>query len=424
MLPMNKTQSKSNSSKRRISCRVCQGSNLQKVLSLGSMPPANAFLKKENLNRPEKSFPLELYFCNDCSFVQLLDIVSPKLLFEDYVYVSSTSPVFVAHFKELTRLITNRFSFPANPFIIDIGSNDGILLRPFKEMGWRVLGVDPAKKIAAIATKNGIETMPKFFNPEIAKKIIKKYGRANLITSTSSFPHIDNLDEIIAGVKELLSSDGIFIIEAYYLLDLIEKNLFDTIYHEHLSYFTVKTIKKLFERLGLELFNIEKTDTHGGSLRIFAQKNNGPHPINKNKINSFIKNEEKMGLNKISTYKQLFNKIEKNRKKLFTLLKDLKNQNKTIIGYGAPAKGNTLLNYFQIGPEILNYIIDDSPWKQGLYTPGTHIPIVSLKELLKKQPDYILILAWNFAGPIMKKLSSFSEKGTKFIIPIPKPKIF
>lgn len=419
---MKKTQLESNLSKVRANCRVCLGTDLQEVLSLGSTPPANAFLKKEDLNKNEPFFPLTLDFCNNCGFVQLRDIVSPELLFRNYVYVSSTSPVFVAHFEELAAMIKNRFDFLADSLIVDIGSNDGILLQPFKTRGWKVLGIDPAVKIAEMATKNGIETWSEFFNPKIAKKIVAEKGKAKIVSATSVFPHIDDLDNIVAGVKELLAEDGFFLIEAYYLADLVEKNLFDTIYHEHLSYFTVATMSRLFKRLGMEIFDVEKTDTHGGSLRVFAQRANGPRPIS-SWVQKLIGEETKKGFSRALTYANFSHKIEENKNRLLRLLSDLKKQGKKIIGYGAPAKGNTLLNYFQIGPETLDYIIDDSPWKQGLYTPGMHVPVFSSAELYKRKPDCVLILAWNFAEPIMKKLSRFAQEGGKFIIPVPNPTI-
>jgi len=404
--------------KTRGDCRVCKSKNLQKVISLGNQPPANAFLKKEELAKKEPFFPLECYFCKNCSFVQLSDIVDPELLFKDYVYVSSTSTVFVQHFKELAEKVCGKFKLQKNSLVVDIGSNDGILLRPFKENGMEVLGIDPAEKIAALATKNGIETLPGFFTPSLAEKIVKERGKAKIITATSVFSHVDDLDGFVEGVEMLIDSDGVFIIEVYYMKSLIGKNLFDTIYHEHLSYFTVKTISALLERLGMELFDVELTDTHGGSLRVFCQKKNGPHN-KENSINAFLQEEEKEKLHELQTYKKFSEKIEANKKALVKLLKDLKSKGKKIAGYGAPAKGNTLLNYFGIGPETLDYIVDDSPWKQGLYSPGMHIPVKGFEQLSKEKPDYILILAWNYAEPIMKKCTGMAD----FMLPVPKPKI-
>src|SRR3989344_1977505 len=402
--------------KKNTNCRVCKSTNLQKVISLGKMPPANAFMKKEDLGEDEPSFPLELYFCKGCGFVQLIDVVDPELLFKNYVYVSSTSPVFVQHFKDLAYNIISKFNLPKNSLIVDIGSNDGILLRPFKDKGMKVLGIDPAEKIAEMATKNGIETMPVFFNASVAKDIAQTRGKAKFISATSVFSHVDDLNEFLDGVNELLDNDGVFLIEVYYLKELLEKNLFDTIYHEHLSYFTAKTMSHLMERKGLELFDVEVTDTHGGSLRAYAQRKKGSHKIS-HSVKDFIKREEDMKLDKIDTYLEFAKKIDSNKKALLELLKDLKSKNKKIVGYGAPAKGNTLLNYFGIGTDYLDYIVDDSAWKQGLYTPGMHIPVVSAEFLAKQKPDYILILAWNFAKPIMKKLNDFDN----FIIPVPVP---
>ena len=404
--------------KKNSNCRVCRHSNLQKVISLGSMPPANAFLKKEELDAKEQSFPLEVYFCKSCGFVQLVDIVDPELLFRNYVYVSSTSPVFVQHFRELAGKTINKLNLQKNSLVVDIGSNDGILLRPFKELGMKVLGIDPAKKIAEMATKSGIETLPVFFDAKVAGEIAKTRGRAKVITATSVFSHVDNLDEFTNGVKELLDDDGIFIIEVYYLKDLLEKKLFDTIYHEHLSYFTLKAMLNLMERLEMEVFDADKTDTHGGSLRVFIQKKNGPHKKAES-VKTLLREEEKAKLHELSTYTKFAEKIERNKEALNNLLKSLKSDGKRIAGYGAPAKGNTLLNYFRIGTGLVEYIVDDSSWKQGLYTPGMHIPVVSLEHLNKNKPDYILILAWNFADSIINKISDFD----RFIIPVPIPQV-
>ncbi len=417
---MKKTPSAQSLSKKISSCRVCRGSDIEKVISLGATPPANAFLKKEEIDSSEAFFPLEVGVCHDCGFAQLLDIVSPDLLFGNYVYVSSTSPVFVRHFEELSDHVIGKFKFQENSLIVDIGSNDGILLRPFKSKNWRVVGVDPATKIAEMATANGIPTVNAFFTPEIAKEIVSKYGKAKIVTSTSAFPHINDLDGIVEGVKALLDDDGVFIVEAYYLVDLLEKNLFDTIYHEHLSYFTVETISRLLNRLGMEVFDVERIDTHGGSIRVFSQKAGGPRAINQSVLDDLIDYEKNLKVESPGTYKEFFARIEENKKELVDLLNKLKSDGKKIVGYGAPAKGNTLLNYFKIGPELLDYIVDDSSWKQGLYTPGMHIPVVPSTELIENTPDYILILAWNFADPIMKRWENLRSKGVRFIIPVPK----
>ncbi len=398
-------------------------SRLDHIFSLGSTPPANAFVKPEDLGKPEFFFPLELLLCRLCGFVQLRDVVSPDLLFRDYPYVSSTSPAFVAHFEELAETVCRRFSFPEKPFLVDIGSNDGILLRPFQQKGWRVLGVDPAVKIAERAAENGIPTLPFFFNTKVARDIARERGQAHLITATSAFPHIDDLDEVISGVKILLADNGIFLIEAYALSDLVQKNLFDTIYHEHLSYFTASTFDTLFARLGMEVFDMEKTDTHGGSHRVFVQKRGGPH-ARASRVSEEIAREKELRLDHPETYRAYAASIEKNRIRLFALLSGFKKQGKRIAGYGAAAKSTTLLHSFGIGEETVDYIVDDSSWKQGLYTPGTHIRVVPASEIEQSPPDYILILAWNFAEPIMKKVAALpGARHVKFIIPVPTPSL-
>lgn len=403
-------------------CRGCKGRTFSRILSLGVQPPANAFLRLEDLAGPELAFPLDVYFCHDCSLVQLRDIVSPELLFKDYVYVSSTSPAFISHFKSFAEVASKRFRLDSQSLVIDIGSNDGILLRPFQQLGMRVLGVDPAEKIAAAATAADIETLPHFFTPVVARDIAAGYGHAAVITATNVFAHINDLYAVVEGVKILLEPEGVFIVEAPYLVDFLEQNLFDTVYHEHLSYFSASSLKTILERLGMKIIDVEKVQSHGGSLRVFSAHKNASREAGDG-VSKFLDDERAAGLHALPVYEDFAKRVEQNKIQLTALLKKIKTEGKTIAGYGAPAKGNTLLNYFRIGPETLDYIVDDSEWKQGLYTPGTHIPVVSDKKLEEKQPDYILILAWNFAGPIMKKLEWFSQAGGAFIIPVPAPRI-
>lgn len=401
---------------------MCKGKNLKKIIRLSPTPPANAFLKKSTLIKKEYFFPLQVNFCSECGQLQLTHVVSPELLFRNYVYVSSTSPVFVAHFEEYAKDLIKRFKLSKKSFVIDIGSNDGILLKPLKKAGVNVLGVDPAIDIAKKATNNGIKTLPNFLNIKLAMKIVKKYGQADVVCANNAFAHIHDLDEIVESVKILTKSNGIFVIEFPYLIDFIEKNLFDTIYHEHLSYLSLRPLNAIFERLGMQIFDAKKVDSHGGSLRVYIQKQREQKKV-QDSVAVFIDKERKLGLDNISTYLKFAKKIEVNKKKLIKLLKKLKSQNKTLVGYGAPAKGNTLLNFYKIGPKILDYIVDDSKYKQGLYTPGTHIPIASFSKFAKTKPDYIFILAWNFANPLMNKLSDFKKDGGHFIIPVPEAKI-
>lgn len=401
-------------------CRVCKSKNLTRVLNFGPTPLANAFLNKKQIDEPEYFYPLVLYFCRNCYFLQLGHVVSPKLLFSDYVYVSSTSSVFVNHFENFAQEIVSRFSLNNQSLVIDVGSNDGILLKPFKRLGSRVLGIEPASHIAKLAIGQGIETVKEFFSVKLARRIVKKRGKAKIVSATNVFAHIDNLDEVIKGLDILLADDGIFISESPYLVDFLKKRYFDLVYHEHLSYWSIGSLITLFKRFDMEVFDVRKVDVHGGSVRVFIKRKKLKYKISK-RVKEFLQKERAMKLDKIDTYVNFGKIILENKIALNKLLVKLKLKGKRIVGYGAPAKGNTLLNYFKIGEEFIDYIVDDNPLKQGLYTPGSHIPVVSLSQLQKDHPDYIMILAWNFADSIQKKLSWFKKKGRNFIIPVPKP---
>lgn len=403
-------------------CRFCENKKLTQVINLGMQPAANAFLTKKQLSQKENKFPLKVNFCSKCGQLQLTHVVSPDLLFRNYVYVSSTSSVFIKHFEDYAKSVYEKLKLNKDSFVIDIGSNDGILLRPFKSLGTKILGVDPATKIAKKATKEGIETLPEYFDQKLGEKIIKKYGHADVITANNVFAHVPFIDELVMAIKNVLTVDGALIIEAPYLVDFLQKNLFDTIYHEHVSYLSIRSLTALFKRFDMEIFDVEKTDSHGGSIRVFVKKKESKLPIQK-AVAEFILKENALGLGKLITYTKFAKKIDKNKEDLNKILKKLKVQNKTIVGYGAPAKGNTLLNYFDIDIKMLDYIIDDSKYKQGLYTPGTHILVVSSDQIQKDKPDYILILAWNFADSIIKKLVDYKKEGGKFIVPVPVPKI-
>ncbi len=404
------------------SCRVCDRKRLVKVLSLGPTPLANAFLEQHQTRDAEVYYPLDAYLCRDCGLLQLLDVVAPEILFKDYVYVSSTSPVFIAHFPNFAEEAFSRFSLNRNSFVVDIGSNDGILLKPFKEKGARVLGVEPDAKIAALAKQSGIDSIVEFFSPAVAKAIVKRYGRADVVTATNVFAHIDDIHAVAKGVKKLLAPHGIFIIEVPYLGDFLQKNLFDTVYHEHLSYFCLFALALFFKRAGMRIIDVERVPTHGGSVRVFAANIGSRHEVT-SRVKQLLSLERKLKLNEAKTYRRYGLRILQNRAKLLSLLSGLKQKGKRIAGYGAPAKGNTLLNFFSIGNDLLEYIVDDSPHKQGKHTPGKRVPVVSSSRLSKNPPDYLLILAWNFADSIMKKNESFRKGGGRFIIPVPYPKI-
>lgn len=413
--------------RQRRDCRACGRRNLVPVLDLGKTPPANAFLKKPPVKlrhgaSKERWFPLQVNFCKNCGMVQLAHVVDPKLLFQNYVYVSSTSPIFIRHFEELAKEITKQLKLKKDSLVVDIGSNDGILLKPFKKLGVKILGIEPAKNIARRANEDGIPTKAEFFSAKLAQKIVREYGQADLVTATNVFAHIDNLDEVIEGVKILLKPEGVFLVEVAYLVDLLKKNLFDTVYHEHVCYWAIRPLKVFAERMGMKIFRVERVPTHGGSIRVWMKLKTNKRQIKSNVAN-LVRQEKIWGLNKVAVYRQLARRIKQNKQSLRNLLLKLKHQRKTIVGFGAPAKGNTLLNYFKIDTAILDYIVDDSPYKQGLYTPGTHIPVVDTARIYRDKPDYVLILAWNFANQIMEAHQRYKHMGGKFIVSAPTPKI-
>ncbi len=403
-------------------CRLCKSKNLKKVLDFGESPPANSFLKKNQLNDAEDFFPLIVNFCTHCGQLQLSHVVSPEILFRNYVFVSSTSRVTVAHFEEYATSAFSKLKLRRGDLVVDIGSNDGVLLKPFKKLGANVLGVDPARNVALRATKQGIPTLPHFFTVKIAKQIAQKYGRAKVITANNVFAHINDLDEIVYAVYELLDKEGSFIIEAPYNIDLLEKNLFDIVYHEHLSYVSIRPLDRFFKSFGMQIFDIVKTPVHGGSVRVFVKMTGAKYKRNK-AVQKFLTLEKRRKLGEINTYHVFANHIQENKIKLLTLLSKLKREHKTIAGYGAAAKTTTLLHFFDIGQGTLDFIVDDSPYKQGLFTPGKHIPVVAPKEIYTRKPDYLLILAWNFADSIMKMHDTYKKMGGKFIIPVPTPKV-
>jgi SAM-dependent methyltransferase len=407
---------------RRSTCRLCRSRNLELVLSLTPTPPANAFITAADLDKNEERFPLDVFFCQDCAHVQLLDVVDPSVLFKNYVYVSGTSPVFVNHFKNYAAEMIQKFKLGKDAFVVEIGSNDGTLLRFFKDAGLKVLGIDPAEAIAREATQKGIETLPTFFTSKLAETIQARHGRADLIVANNVFAHADDLHDIVKGIRTLLKPHGVYVFEVSYLVDVYEKALFDTIYHEHVCYHSVKPLRSFFKANGMELIAAQRVDTHGGSLRAMAQLAGGPHRVEPSVAES-IQREESLGLDKAATLKGFSAKINKLRDDLKALLKKLKGEGKRIAAFGAPAKATTLMLHFGIGPEFVDFIVDDSPLKQGLYSPAFHIPVVPSTEIYSRKPDYLVILAWNFAEPIIAKHAPFRQNGGHFIVPVPTVRI-
>ncbi len=398
-------------------CRACDSANLLLFLQLGPTPAPNGFLKADDRHNAERFYPLDVSFCQDCGLVQLAHVVSPEVMFKNYVYIPSTSETMRMHFASLAKKAVDSTGAKSGDLSIDIGSNDGTLLRSFKALGMKILGVDPAENLVKKANKEGIRTICALFTKKEAVKIYKKFGSAKTITATNVVAHVHDLHDFLEGVKTLLSDDGLFIAEFPYLVDLIDKVEFDTIYQEHLSYFSITPFEKLLKRHGLSLVDVQRLPVHGGSVRVFVSKSS-QKPTSR--VTQLLQLENKKGFLKPETYLKFRRKVDEVRHELFQLLWKLRLENKRIIGYGASAKGNIILNYCRIGTETLDYIVDSISYKQGKFTPGMHIPIFPEEKILKDQPEYTLLLAWNFADEIIKKHSEYRKKGGKFILAIPK----
>jgi SAM-dependent methyltransferase len=407
---------------RRSTCRLCGGTDLTEVLKLAPTPPANAFVPAEALGQAQERFPLDVFFCGDCGHVQLLDVVDPRILFEHYVYVSGTSPVFVKHFQDYATDVLARFAVPADGLVVEIGSNDGTLLGFFQKAGRRVLGIDPARDIAAAATSAGIETITGFFSPETAATIRAERGAASVVCANNVLAHIDDLAAVIDGVSSLLSPDGVLVFEVSYLVDVTEQVLFDTIYHEHLDYHTVKPLIPFLAAHGLELIDVVRVPSHGGSMRLTAQKAGGGRPIGAS-VAAAVAEEARLGLDQMATLLAFGQRIDAVGAELKTVLAQFKAEGKSIAGFGAPAKATTLMYHFGIGADVVDFIIDDSPLKQGLYSPGMHIPVLSSAAIAQRQPDVLVLLAWNFAQPIIAKNAAFHQAGGRFVVPLPRVEV-
>jgi len=405
-----------------LTCRMCQSKNLYLFLDLGFTPPADQFRRKDQMKEPEIHYPLEVFMCDDCGLAQLCHVVSPEVLYRmDYPYESSTTKTGREHWNTFAQRVVKRLNLEKNDLVVDIGSNVGVLLGAFKSQGMRIQGVDPAANIVMLAHERGIDTICDFFNRETAEKILREKGAASVITGTNVFAHIDDLYLLMKNILMLLKENGVFIFEAPYFVNLIKMIEYDTIYHEHLSYFSVKPLLRFFALFDMEVFDIELVDIHGGSFRVYVgRKSQRPvSPV----ITQLLNEEEAMQLYSHKTMDHFADAVRKNKMDLTWLLHSLKHEGKRVVGVSAPAKGMTLLNYCKIGTELLDVVTEKSALKIGRFTPGMHIPVVSDSYLLEERPDYAMLLAWNFADEIMKNLHEYREGGGKFIIPIPIPGI-
>lgn len=404
------------------SCRSCKYEKLQHVLSLGNMPLANALVSKEKLNEVNQTYPLELVFCPNCSLVQIDETVDPEVLFNEYLYFSSYSETMLKHSKALVDKLVTLRNLSKNNLVIEVASNDGYLLQYFKPYDVPVLGIEPAENIAKVAEEKGIPTLCAFFNAKTANKLKLEGKKADTIIGNNILAHVAGLNDFAEGVRILLRENGIAIFEFPYVKEMIDKNEFDTIYHEHLCYYSLTSVSNLFKNHGMKIVDVEQTAIHGGSLRIWATLQDSSEKFS-SRAEELMKEESQTGLNQLQYYKDFAEKVKKLGKDLKNMVVSLKNEGKSIAAYGAAAKGCILLNYSGIGKDLINFVVDRNPHKQGLYMPGNHIPIHPTGKINEEKPDYLLILAWNFANEIMNQQKLHKKNGGKFIIPIPEVKV-
>jgi SAM-dependent methyltransferase len=392
---------------------------VQLILTLGETPLANSLLREHELSKPEPRYPLDLVFCENCTLVQITEVIAPEVLFTDYPYFSSFSDSMLNHSKDLAlRLIMER-SLNSESLVVEPASNDGYLLRNYVEQGIPVLGIEPALNIAKFANNHGIRTLPKFFSVDFSHKLTELGYHADIIHANNVLAHIADINGFVSGIEHLLKPNGICVVEVPYVVDLVDHTEFDTIYHEHLYYYSLSSLISLFSRNGLTVYDVERIPIHGGSLRVFVGKNYSPTST----VDQMLETEQTRQADRFVYYEDFRSKVEGIRQDLVDLLEKLIAQDKRIAAYGASAKGSTLLNYTGIGARTIEFVADRSTVKQGYYTPGTHIPIVAPGVLLKEMPDYVLLLVWNFAEEILAQQEQYVKAGGKFIIPIPEVRI-
>ncbi|MEB2308487.1 MAG: class I SAM-dependent methyltransferase [Candidatus Brocadiaceae bacterium] len=404
-------------------CRFCATSLKHTFADLGMSPLANSYLNEIQLQQMEPFYPLHVYVCETCYLVQLPVFESPEHIFSDYAYFSSYSESWLKHAKAYTDLMVGRFGFNSHSQVIEIASNDGYLLQYFKASGVSVLGVEPAKNVAKAARDKGIPTIDKFFGVQTAQELVAEGKSADLLLGNNVLAHVPNINDFVKGMKIILKPKGVITMEFPHLMRLMDENQFDTIYHEHFSYFSLIVVDKIFASHGLTLFDVDELPTHGGSLRIYARHvEDTSKPIDK-KIIALKNKEESLGFTNLKHYFTFSEKVKETKRKILLFLVEAKQSRKSIVGYGAPAKGNTLLNYCGIRTDFIDYTVDRSPHKQNHYLPGTRIPIFNPEKINETKPDYLLILPWNLKEEIMDQMSHIREWSGKFVVFIPKVEV-
>jgi hypothetical protein len=407
-----------------MNCRFCNMKLSHVFADLGKSPLANSYLEKDQIEKKEIFLPLTVYVCSKCLLVQLDKFEDPEVIFKEYAYMSSYSQSWLKHVKNFSELVIKKFELDKKSKIIEIASNDGYLLKNFQKKNIPILGIEPAENVAKIARKRKIPTITKFFGHKTAKEIIKKHGKSNFIIAFNVLPHVPNLKDFLHGMKILLEKNGVIVIQfSAYLTHLIQKTGFDAIYHEHFSYFSLISLSKIFQHFDLTIFDIEEFDVHGGSLRLFLKHNKNKNLKISHKIKEKIEIEKKNKLNKIQTYKNFQEQVIQTKIDIWKFFSKAKKDNKSIVGYGAPAKATTMLTYCGIKNDFLEYTVDVNPNKQNHFIPGTRIPIFSPKKIFQTRPNYVVILAWNLKDEIIEQMKEIRKWNGKFVIFYPKVKI-
>lgn len=407
---------------RRSDCRSCGHTDLHEFLSLGPTPLANSFLRSPAEFAAEVSYPLDVVFCPRCSLVQILDVVDPETLFRDYIYVTGTSTTIAEHNVRYAKAVVDLVGLGADDLVVEVASNDGSLLKRFQDHGVRTLGVEPATNVAAMAREAGVDTVNRFFDETAGRELRESHGPARAVIGNNVLAHVDDTPGFLRGVRALLADDGLAVIEVPYLMEFIDRLEYDTVYHEHLCYFSVRALLHLCEAAGLRLVRVDDVPVHGGSIRIYA----APATTVSDHDEAVLARcaaEDRAGLGDPARYDRFARDVHAQRSELRSMLLALKEEGRSLAGYGAPAKGNTLLNFCDIGVDLIPYTVDRSPLKTGTYTPGSHIPVLEVDVLLDRQPDVVVILAWNFAEEIMHQQREYQNRGGRFLLPLPNPRL-